>query len=110
MADGALGDSTALIYAPGSFADTDELVELSRVVGRHDGTYISHLRSEGDHFLEGARSRATSAHTPCIGAGPVAIVACFGRPVSSASIIWLMTDRPLADRGRVSAPTLSMHR
>lgn len=52
MADGALGVGTALIYAPGSFADTDELVELSRVVGRHGGTYISHLRSEGEQFLE----------------------------------------------------------
>ena len=52
MADGALGIGTALIYPPGRFADTAELTALCEVVGRHDGTYISHLRSEGDTFLE----------------------------------------------------------
>ncbi len=52
MADGALGIGTALIYPPGRFARTDELIALSTVVGRHGGTYISHMRSEGDQFLE----------------------------------------------------------
>ncbi|HET7530429.1 MAG TPA: D-aminoacylase [Mycobacteriales bacterium] len=52
MADGALGIGTALIYAPERFARTDELLALCTVVGRHGGTYISHLRSEGDQFLE----------------------------------------------------------
>lgn len=52
MQDGALGIGTALIYPPGRFARTDELVALSAVVGRHGGTYISHMRSEGDQFLE----------------------------------------------------------
>jgi N-acyl-D-amino-acid deacylase len=52
MAEGALGIGTALIYAPGNYATTDELVALCEVVGGHDGLYISHLRSEGDSFLE----------------------------------------------------------
>lgn len=52
MADGALGLGSALIYPPGCFASTDELVALSVVVARHGGMYISHLRSEGDHFLD----------------------------------------------------------
>lgn len=52
MAEGALGIGTALIYAPGNYADTDELVALCEVVGRYDGLYISHMRSEGDQFLE----------------------------------------------------------
>ena len=52
MSDGALGIGTALIYAPGRFARTDELIALCEVVGRHGGTYISHMRSEGDQFLE----------------------------------------------------------
>ena len=52
MADGALGIGTALIYAPERFARTEELLELCKVVGRHGGTYISHMRSEGDQFLE----------------------------------------------------------
>jgi N-acyl-D-amino-acid deacylase len=52
MQEGALGIGTALIYPPGRFAGTDELVALCEVVGRYDGMYISHLRSEGDQFLE----------------------------------------------------------
>jgi N-acyl-D-amino-acid deacylase len=52
MADGALGLGTALIYPPGCFATTGELLALSDVVARHDGLYISHLRSEGDRFLD----------------------------------------------------------
>jgi N-acyl-D-amino-acid deacylase len=52
MADGALGVGTALIYAPGRYADTEELAALCRVIGRHGGTYVSHLRSEGDRLLE----------------------------------------------------------
>lgn len=51
MAEGALGIGTALIYTPGRYATTDELVSLCEVVGRHDGLYISHLRSETSHLL-----------------------------------------------------------
>ena len=52
MQEGALGIGTALIYPPGRFARTDELIALCEVVGRYDGMYISHMRSEGDQFLE----------------------------------------------------------
>jgi N-acyl-D-amino-acid deacylase len=52
MQDGALGIGTALIYPPGNFARTDELVALNEVVGAYGGMYISHMRSEGDQFLE----------------------------------------------------------
>ncbi len=46
MQDGALGLSSALIYVPGSFAQTDELVAMAKVVARHSGIYISHIRGE----------------------------------------------------------------
>ena len=52
MEDGALGVASALIYPPGSFADTDELVALAEVAGEYDGMYISHVRGEGAHLLE----------------------------------------------------------
>lgn len=52
MREGAFGLGTALIYAPGAFADTRELVELAKVVAAHDGLHISHIRSEGDRLLE----------------------------------------------------------
>ncbi len=52
MEDGALGVASALIYPPGSFADTDELIALAEVAAEHDGIYISHLRDEGSRLLE----------------------------------------------------------
>ncbi|MEQ9104642.1 MAG: D-aminoacylase [Rhodothermales bacterium] len=52
MEDGALGLGSSLIYAPGFYADTQELIELSRVVAEYDGLYISHMRSEGNQLLE----------------------------------------------------------
>ena len=52
MQEGALGVSSALIYAPGLFARTDELAALARVAADYDGMYISHLRSEGNRLLE----------------------------------------------------------
>ncbi len=52
MADGALGLTSALIYAPGTFADTEELIELAKVAARYDGIYTAHMRSEGNMLLE----------------------------------------------------------
>ncbi|MFK7800811.1 MAG: amidohydrolase family protein [Anaerolineae bacterium] len=52
MAEGAVGMSAALVYPPAGFAKTDELIELCKVVAEYDGVYVSHLRSEGDSFLE----------------------------------------------------------
>ncbi len=52
MAEGALGISTALIYAPGSYARTEEIIELCKVAAEYQGKYISHLRSESDRLLE----------------------------------------------------------
>ncbi len=52
MEAGALGIGSSLIYAPGTYAKTEELVELCKVAAPHGGKYISHLRSEGDRFLE----------------------------------------------------------
>ena len=53
MREGALGLTTALIYAPAAYAGTDELIELSKVAARHGGIYTVHMRSEGDRLLEG---------------------------------------------------------
>jgi N-acyl-D-amino-acid deacylase len=52
MQEGAFGVATALIYPPGAYAGTDELVEISRVVAEEGGVYITHLRSESYHILE----------------------------------------------------------
>lgn len=51
MRDGALGIASALVYPPGFYADTGELIELCKVAARYRGKYISHLRSEGSDLL-----------------------------------------------------------
>ncbi len=52
MEDGAMGVGSSLIYAPGSYAETDELVALVTEAGRCGGMYVSHMRSEGNKLEE----------------------------------------------------------
>lgn len=52
MQDGAFGVGSALIYPPGEYASGDELAEITKPAGEYKGIYISHIRSEADHFLE----------------------------------------------------------
>jgi N-acyl-D-amino-acid deacylase len=52
MEDGAFGLGTALIYPPGNYASTAELTEIARAMAPYHGIYITHMRSEADHFLE----------------------------------------------------------
>ncbi|MDE2979698.1 MAG: D-aminoacylase [Gemmatimonadota bacterium] len=52
MEGGAFGVATALIYPPGNFAGTDELVEVVAASEPYGGLYITHMRSEADRFLE----------------------------------------------------------
>ena len=52
MMQGAIGIGSSLIYAPGDYADTDELVELSKVASSYGGRYISHMRNEDSNVLE----------------------------------------------------------
>jgi len=61
MQEGALGVSSALIYAPGVYADTDELVALAEIAGQNGGMYISHIRSEGNNLLEALDELITTA-------------------------------------------------
>ncbi len=52
MEEGALGVASALIYAPGNYARTPELIALAEVAARYKGMYVSHIRNEGDHEME----------------------------------------------------------
>ena len=52
MEEGAMGIGSSLIYAPGFYSSTEELIELCKVASEYDGMYISHMRSEGNRFLE----------------------------------------------------------
>ena len=61
MEDGALGVASSLIYPPGSFASTEELIELSKVAAEYDGLYASHMRDEGANMLAAIEELITIA-------------------------------------------------
>ena len=52
MRDGAFGLGSALIYPPGNYAGTEELVEQAKAMAPYGGVYITHMRSEGDRLVE----------------------------------------------------------
>jgi len=55
MAAGAFGMSTGLIYTPGAYAETTELVEIAKVIAKHGGIYASHIRSEGRDLVNAVK-------------------------------------------------------
>jgi N-acyl-D-amino-acid deacylase len=55
MEEGAFGMSTGLIYPPGCYAKTGELIELSKVVANYGGIYASHIRGEGDRLFSSVK-------------------------------------------------------
>ena len=52
MRDGAFGLGSALIYPPGNYAATEELIEQAKAMAPYGGVYITHMRSEGDRLVE----------------------------------------------------------
>lgn len=67
MKEGAVGLSTGLIYVPGTYSETKEVLELAKVVGKHRGIYASHIRDEGIDIIEAineALSIGKNAGTP----------------------------------------------
>ena len=53
MEEGAIGIGSSLIYAPAFYAATEELIELCKAVSPYGGSYVTHMRSEGNRLLEG---------------------------------------------------------
>ena len=51
MKEGAIGISTGLYYAPGSFASTEEVIELARIAAQHGGVYDTHMRDESSYSI-----------------------------------------------------------
>jgi N-acyl-D-amino-acid deacylase len=62
MEAGAFGMSTGLVYPPGCFAGTEEIVALCRVVSRHAGLYASHIRGERETILEAVAEAIQIGH------------------------------------------------
>jgi len=61
MEEGALGIGSSLIYPPAFFAKTEELIELCKAAAPYGGGYISHMRSEGNNFIEAVNELITIA-------------------------------------------------
>jgi N-acyl-D-amino-acid deacylase len=59
MSEGAVGFSTGLIYIPGTYSDTDEVVALAKAAATHGGVYASHMRDEGVDVLKSITEAAT---------------------------------------------------
>ncbi|HMI57509.1 MAG TPA: hypothetical protein VK511_05645 [Gemmatimonadaceae bacterium] len=55
MEDGAMGLGSALIYPPGNYASTEELIEIAKAMSPYGGVYITHMRSEADQYLGNGR-------------------------------------------------------
>lgn len=51
MEAGAVGMTTGFVYAPGTYADMDEIVDLCQIVQEYGGVYATHMRDEGDRVL-----------------------------------------------------------
>jgi len=97
MDDGAVGLATGLIYLPGTFAKTDEIIELAKVAAKHGGIYASHIRSESaeifaalDELFRISREAGLPAHVSHI--------------KLSGKANWGQTDKVLAaiERARVA--------
>ncbi len=52
MRDGAVGLSTGLIYVPGTYSKTEEVINLAKAAAKHNGVYASHIRDEGDKVTD----------------------------------------------------------
>lgn len=52
MQEGAVGLATGLIYVPGTYSETDEVVELAKAASKHGGIYASHIRDEGTGVVD----------------------------------------------------------
>ncbi len=52
MKDGAVGFSTGLIYVPGTYSETAEVIELAKIAAKYNGVYASHIRDEGTKVVE----------------------------------------------------------
>jgi N-acyl-D-amino-acid deacylase len=79
MEEGALGVGSALIYAPAFYAKTAELVALAKAASPYGGTYISHMRSEGNRLLESVDELITIAREGGV-AGEIYHLKAAGKP------------------------------
>jgi N-acyl-D-aspartate/D-glutamate deacylase len=83
MAEGAVGFSSGLFYAPGSFASTEEIVELAHIAKKYEGIYTTHIRDESDYSigLEEAIKEAVAVGEQAGIPVEISHIKALGRPV-----------------------------
>jgi N-acyl-D-amino-acid deacylase len=59
LEQGAFGMSTGLIYVPGTYSNTEEIVALAKLVAAHDGIYVTHMRNEGPYLIQALNEALT---------------------------------------------------
>jgi N-acyl-D-aspartate/D-glutamate deacylase len=95
MQAGAFGLSTGLVYPPGCFARTEEIIALARVVSRHHGLYASHIRGERETILQAV---AEAIHVGAEAGLPVQVshnAPKFGAPFDASANLRLMDEARL---------------
>lgn len=103
MEEGALGLGTSLIYAPAFYADTEELIALAKIAAEYDGKYISHLRSEGDSFIEAVQELLTISEEADIDAEIYHLKAAGRNNWQKLDQVLAMIDSVNADGQKVTA-------
>jgi N-acyl-D-amino-acid deacylase len=102
MDDGAWGMSTGLIYTPSTFAKTEEIIELAKVLGGYEGVYFSHIRGEGATLLAAVKEAIRIGDNASV---PVQIAhfKASGKPY------WGMTEKSLklVEEGRADGVDVS---
>ncbi len=103
MEDGAVGLSSGLVYVPGSYAATDEVVELARVAAEYGGIYSTHIRTENNTVLDSVAEAidiGRQAHLPV----EIAHLKAMGRHMWGKSVdILAMLDAARAEGIEVTA-------
>ncbi|MES2461920.1 MAG: D-aminoacylase [Armatimonadota bacterium] len=103
MEDGAFGIATALIYPPNAYSPDSELIEVARVVGEMGGVYITHIRSEGDRFLEGLEDAITLGREAKVPVEIYHLKATGGRNWHKMPLAIAMIDQARAERIDITA-------
>ena len=91
MRNGAVGFSTGLIYIPGTYSDTAEVVALATTAGAFGGVYASHMRNEGAQVFEAIEEAVTvgkAARVPWNSPTSRSITRAFGERAPSLSLSW----------------------
>jgi len=109
MEAGAVGLSSGLEYAPSSFADTGELIELCREVSRYGGVYATHMRSEADELLEAVEEAVTVAREAGASLQISHFKACYRRNWDKLDAAFSMVEEAERELGRVLCDRYPYH-